>query len=179
MSLIVEDGAGIAGAESYASVAAISAYWAGRSTRGEAAAWAAADQAAQEAAAREATQYLDAVYGSYYRGMRAGYEQGLLWPRTGALDLAGRALPALPAELVTAVCELAGRAVSATLAADADNANGVKRIRQKVDVIEEETEYATFSKAEPKYGFVAGLLASILNGSQPDAPGGGAGWAWA
>lgn len=179
MSLAVEDGSGVSGADSYASVAVISAYWAGRSNRGEAATWAVAEEAAQEAAAREATQYLDAVYGPYYLGLRASYEQGLLWPRASALDLAGRALSALPAELVTAVCELAGRAVSATLAADVDNANGVKRIRQKVDVIEEETEYATSSKAEPKYGFVAGLLTPILNGAQPDAPGGGAGWAWA
>lgn len=178
MALIVEDGTGVPGADSYSAAATITAYWAARPQRPEAVAWAAATDAVKDGAAREATQYLDAVFGNYYRGTRASYDQGRLWPRSDALDDAGEALPDLPGEIVAATCELSGRAVTSPLLKDAENANGIRRKRAKGGPAETETEYFGAAMTEPRYGIVGHMLAPILNGAQPGAPR-GSGWAWA
>lgn len=171
--MIVEDGTGIVRAESYASIAVIDAFWAARTNRAEAALWAAKTTALKEGAAREGKSYLDATFGPYYRGIRAGYVQGGLWPRTGAFDDAGYPLPSLPPELIDANCELAGRAVTSRLAADAARGGAVKRKRSKAGPVETETEWADGATAETKYGFVAGILAPILTGLP-----GAATWLW-
>lgn len=177
MTLIVETGAGIAGAESYATVAYITAYWAARPHLALAATWAAAIEARQEGAAREATAFCDATWGVYYRGIRAGYVQGLLFPRTGAKDDAGYLMPALPTELKVAVAELAARALSAPLATDVDRGGEIKRIKKKVGPLEKETEYFDTATVEKSFGSVAGILAPLMNGSQPGGYG-AATWHW-
>lgn len=179
MAITVETGAGVAGAESYASVAQADAYWSARTHDSRSTTWSDATTAVKEGALREATAYIDAIYGSFYLGRRRGYVQGLEWPRTGALDAAGYELPDLPQVLVNAVSDLAVRAVSARLAADLEYGGRVKRKREKIDVIEDETEYVDGAPATTLYGHVSGMLASILNGLQPDAPpGGSATWFW-
>jgi hypothetical protein len=93
MTLLVEDGTGVAGAESYASVSAASDYWAKRPQDALAAAWTASAAPIQEGALREATAYLDATWGSGYLGGRASAAQGLLWPRVTVLAYPGACLP--------------------------------------------------------------------------------------
>jgi hypothetical protein len=171
MTLIVEDGTAVAGAESYATVAAADAYWDARPHSARSATWSAVDDAAdKEGALREASAYLDATYGPYYRGVRQGHVQGLMWPRTGALDDAGYPMPELPSEIVAAAIELAVRAIGGPLAEDADRGARVKRERRKVDVVETETEYEAGAPVVERYGRIDGLLAPILNGQQPGAP---------
>jgi hypothetical protein len=75
MSLIVEDGSGVAGAESYASVAQASAYHAARG----ATAWNDVDD--KEAALRKATDYMLQTYRLAWKGYRVNPEQALDWPR--------------------------------------------------------------------------------------------------
>jgi hypothetical protein len=179
VSLTVETGDGVQGADSYAAVATITAYWTARGHSAFAQAWLAASAQAQDGAAREASTYLDATWGPFYRGVRQGYVQGLLWPRSDTKDEAGYPLPPLPPELVAAACELAGRAVTARLAPDIDLGARVKAETKKVGPIEKTTTYADAGPAPPttSYGFVAGLLAPILNGAQPNAPLSSWGWA--
>lgn len=177
MTVVAETGAGIPLANAYAAVATITAYWGERQNRAEYTAWTAATTAVKEGAAIEATAYLDATLGPYYRGIRSGYVQGLLFPRTGAKDDAGYPLPDLPPELVAATCELAGRAVTAVLSADSAVTGTIKSESVKAGPVASTTEYFSVTSQEPKFGFVSGLLAPILNGSQPGAPGGN--WAWA
>jgi len=172
MSLIPETGVGVVGADTYASQAYIDAYWVARPHDAKAALWAAATSVNKDGAAREATAFIDATYGPHCLGTRSGTLQGLLWPRTGAKDAAGYDLPGLPAELQRAVAELAGRAISARLSADAKRAGAVKR--NKVDTIEQ--EFFEGASTETKFGFVAGLLAPVLDGTQPGAS--SAKWAW-
>jgi DnaT-like ssDNA binding protein len=167
VSLTVETGAGVQDADSYVTTTQIDTYWGNRTHMAFYTAWNAADTATKDGAAREATQFLDAVWGRYYRGVRKGYVQGLLWPRTGALDEAGFLLPDLPPEITIAACELAGRAVTARLASDETLSGTIKRKREKVDVIEEETEFAGAADVHARYGFVGEMLAPVLNGSQP------------
>ena len=178
MSLTVETGAGIQGAEAYATTAAISAYWTKRAHMTLATTWGAATDPQKEGAAREASAYLDATFGAYYRGQRRGRVQGLMWPRSNAKDEAGYSLPDLPSEIVTATCELAARALSAPLAADIDLGARVKSQTKKVGPIEKTTEYFDGGAEATKtsYGMVSLMLATVLNGSQPGAP--NANWSW-
>lgn len=166
MALTVETGNGVVGAESYATEAGADAYWGKRTHDALYTTWNAASQALKEGALREATAYLDARWGQFYRGVRRGTVQGLLWPRSDALDDAEYPLPDLPSEIVNACCELAARALSARLAEDRERGGKTKRERVEGAV---EVEYFEGATAEPDYGSVAGILAPVLNGSQPEA----------
>lgn len=75
MTLVVEDGSGVVGAESYASVAQASAYHAARG----ATAWNDVDD--KEAALRKATDYMLQNYRLGWKGYRVNPEQALDWPR--------------------------------------------------------------------------------------------------
>ena len=161
MTLIVETGAGIAGAEAYASVATADAYFAARTHLTMYATWTALTTAKKEGALREAADYLDAEFGQQYRGTRAGRVQGRLWPRTDALDDEGYPLPDLPNELQLANCELAGRAASAPLANDLDRGGKVKRMKAG----SVELEYTDGATASTIYGIVNKMLAPILQQS--------------
>lgn len=198
MTLVVEDGTGVAGAESYAAVATIDDYWTARPQNPLAATWAAeSDEAKKEGAAREVTAYIEATWGSFYRGTRKDYVQGLEWPRNGPLDVCdddedgetddylpvtdagGVELPDLPPQLIAAVAELAPRALAGPLQGDVDMAARVKSQTKKVGAIQKTTEYFDNGSAPPQtsFGVVALLLAPILIGAQPNAPSGG--WTWA
>lgn len=114
MSLVVENGTGLSTADSYVSVADADAYhlsmnhahWTGSTSH-------------KEAALRRATQYIDSHY--RFRGWRRyPLTQRLEWPRAGFEPEGERSeLIWPPVRLRDAVCELALRALTATLDADA------------------------------------------------------------
>jgi len=174
MALTVETGIGVSGAESYASTAGADAYWAGRSHAALSAIWTPATTAQKEGALREASTYADARWGAFYKGQRRGYIQGLLWPRSGALDEAGYPLPDLPDELVRAACELAARALSATLSSDAARGGMVASERVKAGSVEEQTQFFEGTTAETKFGVLVEMLGPVLNGTQGGVPS----WNW-
>ncbi len=167
MALIVEDGTGKDDAESYAAIAEIDAYWANRAHRTESATWTAASTANKESVAREATQYIDGVYGSRFRGHRSGQGQTLEWPRIEAEDAQGYPLPDLPKQLKDAVAELAVRALSAVL--DVDQVRGGRVKRNKVDGAVEQ-EFFEDAPSGTEYKIVIGILGPILSSGR---------WAWA
>jgi hypothetical protein len=177
-ALVVETGAGVAGADSYAALAYIDAYWTARPHDPLAATWASTSLLRKAGAAREATSYIDATWGPYFRGRRRGYIQGRLFPRTGAIDDAGFDLPDLPPELPAAVAELAPRALASRLAQDIDQGARVRSLAESVGPISTRTEYfdGGANALRTSYGVVADLLAPLLNGSQPNAP--NALWTW-
>lgn len=102
MALTIEDGTGVAGADSYASVADCSAYavsYYGASLTG--------NTADKEAAIRRAFAYLN---GLRWKGSRTnGRSQGGAWPRTDMIDCDGNAITSdeIPAEVIEAQHELA------------------------------------------------------------------------
>lgn len=111
MPLTVEDGTGLATADSYASRAEADAYHAARGN----AAWAAASTAARDAALRRATQYLDTRY--RWVGNRLTLTQALEWPRYFVPRLGyPSGWPQVP--VVQACMELALRALDGELMAD-------------------------------------------------------------
>lgn len=125
MSLNVEDGTIVAGAESYCSVAAATTYHGNRGN----ADWAALTVAQQEQALRKATDYMMQTYRGRWKGYRKDGTQLLDWPRTyvyleefvhGAVGT----FPFLvadnivPTEVVNACAELALKANAGVLSPD-------------------------------------------------------------
>lgn len=128
ITLIPEDGSGIADANTYAAQADADAYFANRAN----ATWAAASADAKAAALIQATQYLDARY--TFKGVRLTDTQALEWPRQQPPITVGVGMwteviardsnfLAWPVQRVKdACCEAALRALAGPLYQDQDSA---------------------------------------------------------
>lgn len=162
MALTSEDGTGLQGARSYASLAQIDAYWLARPHASLSGTWTAAPLAQKEGAATEASAYLDATYGIRWKGLKRTSTQGLHWPRSEAMDEAGYPLPDLPRELVDATAELAARALSARLIPDVAEGQVVTSKTEKVGDLEERTTYGEGTRLAATFGPVSGLVAPLL-----------------
>lgn len=138
MSLVVEDGTGLANAESYASVVTYRAYLAARGIVDT-------DTDTQiEQRLRAATDYMQGEYEGAWKGTRIGIVQALDWPRYNVVlnDLPGGysnwpyIVPpnTLPVPVANACVMLAYKAKTTDLAPDIEQ--NVKM--EKVDVIEVE-----------------------------------------
>lgn len=120
MALVVENGTGLAAAESYASAAEYVAY---RAARGDAEAEDADEEEVVEPALRRATAYIDGVYGDRWPGRRVkGRDQALDWPREYARDRGGYEIPKtqVPIEVKRATMEAAAREVATPNSLSAD-----------------------------------------------------------
>ena len=154
MSLIVEDGTIVPGAESYISVADASTYHAARGNT----AWAAlATDALREAALRKATDFMRQVYRSRWQGYKVNEDQALDWPRY-YVEVEGYAIDSdiVPTEIKNACAELALRASAADL--NPDLTQGVAR--EKVGQIE--VEYDKASPQFTRYRAIDALLSPYL-----------------
>ncbi|MDQ1921631.1 DnaT-like ssDNA-binding protein [Massilia pseudoviolaceinigra] len=134
MSLIVEDGTGLAGAESYASVAAADARCASLGV----ASWAALAEAAKEIALRKAAIFM-ATYRTRWAGRRMYQHQALDWPRYGVkVDEFYVLSTIVPLDVVNACIDLAARAGSGEdLMPDLDTGSNVIK-KDKVGPLETE-----------------------------------------
>lgn len=161
MGLIVEDGTGLADAESYTSVAFADDY---HSKRGNTA-WAALDTAAKEAALRKASDYLGLHYGTRWKGEKSYERQALDWPRYGArVDQFDVGYDDVPGPVQQATASLALRSTTTDLVPDITQE--VKR--EKVDVIE--VEYQDHSSAQVRFREVDGLLRRYLTSGGGQVP---------
>lgn len=158
MALIVEDGTGLANAESYVSVAYADAYFTARNNAN----WDGND-AHKEGLLRIATEYLDANYGQRFKGIKNTEAQALQWPRFGVcVDGYDIGNDVIPVEVMRATCELALRQNHNTDGIQPDLSQTVKR--EKIDVIE--VEYSEYSPQSPQYKQVDSLLAKYLQGGK-------------
>lgn len=121
--LIAETGAGVAGANTYATRAQANTY---HEARLHAAAWEAATDATKEKALAMATRHLDA--NTEWLGERITLEQPLAWPRTG-IEWQGFEAPEdwMPQQVVEATAELARLLIEADLQAD-QSGDGIKKL---------------------------------------------------
>lgn len=103
MSLVLETGAGVAGANSYVSLTDALSYHADHGN----ATWAASSDPLRTAALIRGASAIDGMYGGRWPGFRASISQGLDWPRSGAWDRDGYPLLSVPADIVRAACEAA------------------------------------------------------------------------
>lgn len=161
MAFTVEDGTGLSGSNSYITEAFFRAHHTDRGRNVES-----LTQKHVEVAAVRASDYLDKRFGKRFRGSRRNQSQAMEWPRLDAFDNDDHGLNGVddvPRQLQKAAAEYALRAhnygelapdiAPATprqdLSTGASTQSGdavsgqIKKIKQKVDVIEESKEYAT------------------------------------
>lgn len=166
MALIVEDGTGLANAESYVSVAAVQTYLDAHyeTTHAAHVAWTAASTTKKEIALRVATkQYLDVRYS--FVGFRANEDQALQWPRSSAYDRDGYGIEdnVVPQAVKDALCELALRYVQGdTLAPDIDGTAPIEAESVQVGSIQISTDYAGAVPTTKTYTVVDGILGTVL-----------------
>jgi hypothetical protein len=152
MALIKEDGTIVADANSYADEADADAYQADRGRVG----WLDATTEVADAALVRATDYIEGRFGLKFIGQRIGDVQTLSWPRKNAVYVAtGNPFPddEVPVDIVNACILYADQiigpdgddleamtelSVIPTVSPDGQ----VKMKKEKVDVLEEVTEYA-------------------------------------
>lgn len=158
MALIVEDGTGLATAESYISVADADAYI--TAYKGSDATWGAATEAAKEIAARVAMQYLDGAYN--WKGEKYSAAQAGDFPRNFLYDVDGTMIEGVPQKLKYASAEVMYLHVKGTtLTVDVDRSKQVKR--EKVDVIE--VEYEAGASQQPVFPVISRLLSDYVRSS--------------
>lgn len=187
--MIAEDGTGKTDANAYGPLTYLASY---HSARGHEA-WESLDEDAQAHCAIRATDYIEKRFGRKFRGIKASREQSLAWPRFDVWDDDERYLlvnsDELPADLLKAWSEYSLRAaLYSELAPDplrqvpdqdftgddlpdvatTQGTGAVVSKREKVDVVEEETE---FSKSG--YSATSGKTitnAIVASGNIPEYP---------
>lgn len=156
MPLIVEDGSGVVGAESYISVADADDYHAKRNNLR----WTGTEPE-KEGALRKATDYIRQYYRTRWKGAQVYVDQGLDWPRSDVY-IDPRNLETLvgddvvPVEVVNATAELALIALRSDLAPSI-----TKGQKKRVKIGPIETEYEN-NPVVPIYRSVAMLLNPYL-----------------
>lgn len=103
MALIVEDGTGLADAQSYAAAADADTYFTERNET----AWTAALLADKEIALIKASEYADVKWGAKLRGLPLTQTQSLAFPRSVFVDRKLRTVSGVPTDWVRAVYEYA------------------------------------------------------------------------
>ena len=154
MAFVVETGAGLSNANSYASVSAADSYVADRGITG----WASLSQTIKEQSLVKATDYLEATYRAAWKGNRVSETQALSWPRYNVVvDGFNFASNGVPLQVVNACIEMAIRASAGeTLLAD----QGQRVRREKIDVIE--VEYQDYSDPTQRYPLVNRMVMPYL-----------------
>lgn len=167
MALIVENGTGLATAESYISVADFKAYCDARGYS-----YADKSDAAIEQALRRATSWVDANYSMKLCGVRVAEHQALILPLSGLVDWQGYyvASNAVPRQLVAATAEAGYRELTTpgSLAPDVTTGKIKKRVRVEGAV---EVEYAVGSadaaSQTPIVTVIDGIISTLLPRSNP------------
>lgn len=150
---IIENGAGVTYANSYASLANAQAYFIGR--RLYSSAWNVAVDADKEQALRQASALLDSEF-TWSGQTRVSKTQGLAWPFIDAFDRYGATVVGVPKQVQDATCELALWLLSQERLTDPAGV-GLKSL--KIDVIELEFDKTEMPRAFPPH--VARMLIGL------------------
>ncbi len=161
MGIIVEDGTGVTGANSYVSEDDLDTYTDDRGTT-----LASGDA---EAALIRATTFIDSCYRNRYPGYKTFQRlQSLEWPRTAAVDREGIPIDddEIPIEIKKATCEAAIRELSSpqSLLPDLERGGDIRRLQAGSVAI----DYGNGARAVTTFQLIDGILAGLL-GSQQSA----------
>ncbi len=163
MALIVEDGTGLANAESYGSVADADAYFA---ARGSPTTWTALLEPAKEQWLRQGTEFMDLEFGSRWKGRRVTQDQALDWPRWNVTDRDGFTIGSdtVPIQLARATFETAHRMAidGSDLMPDLDTSANIKRERIEVGPIELDTTYAGSSDQQAQLVKIEKMIRDLV-----------------
>ena len=161
MALVVEDGTGLATAESYLSVADADAYHASRGTAE--ASWVDLDTEIKEQCLRRATDYLLQTFRGTWKGVAVKPDtQALDWPRYSVYPsdsvLYALSSTTVPPEVKKACAELALRANVGSLTSDVAPTGAV--LSEQVGSIA--VTYANASTSQTRYTAVDRMLGPLL-----------------
>jgi hypothetical protein len=161
MALVVEDGSGLATAESYVSVADADAHHLSRGTAE--ASWVGLDEDVKEQCLRRATDYMLETYRGAWKGVAVKPDtQALDWPRYGVFPderhMYAISSTAVPPEVKRACAELAVRANAGTLTDDVEPTGAV--LSETVGPIA--VTYANAATSQTRYTSVDRMLGPLL-----------------
>jgi hypothetical protein len=175
--MVVEDGTGLTGANSYASESTADSYFDARGNTD----WA-TGTGDKEAALVRATASLDGLYRARFQGKRThGRDQNLEWPRvqaylihglqhsyytTALTDAEGNEIASnvIPVEIINACCEMAVRELiePGSMQPDLDRGGAIKRmVAGSVEI-----EYGDNATATTAFSLIDGILAPLI-GNKP------------
>jgi hypothetical protein len=161
MTIIVEDGSGLANAETYCTVAEADAY---HTLRGNAT-WADLDLDVKEALLRKAADYMLQAYRLRWQGYRVKTTQALDWPRQGvslpdnfAYGYSYLSSTVVPVEVKNACAVLAWKSNSLTLNPDSD------RVTSSESVGPVSVTYDLSSPSAPIFNEVDAILSIYIAG---------------
>lgn len=144
MTFIVEDGTGVADANSYTDVAFADAYFTDRANT----TWSTATTSDKEIALIKATDYMELRFRDRWKGNLAPEATTLSFPRQYFYDRKGQQIDftadGIPIDIQKATAEYALRALSSSLLPDptvSESGQAIKRTFDKVGPIETEIEY--------------------------------------
>jgi len=140
----VEDGTGLAGANSYIDLTFADTYHEDRQNLS----WSAATQAIRQGALIRASEYVDKRFGLRFKGFKSSSTQGLEWPRIGALDADDYLLNGVddvPRQLQKAVAEYGLRALTLSELAPDNTDVGVNATETKIGPIVIKNELRNFA----------------------------------
>lgn len=154
ITITVEDGSGVAGANSYVDLATARAY---AEQRGRTLP---SDDEQAKALIIRSTDYLESFRGKY-KGVKTNASNALQWPRK-CVVIDGEDWPddAIPSELISAQCALIIEANSIELM---PTQSGQFVIREKVGVIETEYSDAISTTGQPTIPAVDAMLEPLLS----------------
>ena len=166
MTIIVEDGTGTAGAESYVSAADADLYHINRGNTG----WPDLDADVKEQALRRAADFMVGTYRGRWKGYRAQLTQSLDWPRKAVIltdTSINYQIPfnQIPVEVKNAQCELALRtATSTNLAPDLTQ----NVLHESVGSLQ--TSYDRYTSQSPRFRQVDIMLRHLLTNMGASSP---------
>lgn len=158
MALIVEDGEGVDGANSYLSKADFQTYAGARGL-----AYDGKTDEEIEAALIRGTSWLDSTYRARWPGTRLnGRAQPLVWPRSNATDADGEEIAEdeIPQEVLDATAEAAFRELieAGSLSPDMERGGDIRRLKAG----SVEIEYATTAAAGTTFSTIDGILSGLF-----------------
>lgn len=167
MTLLVEDGSGVVGANSYATEDDFDTYTEDHGytvTVGD-----------TEAALVRATTILDGIYRKSYPGTRTnGRTQYLQWPRTLATDAEGEEIAddEIPQEIIDATCEIALRELASpnSVLPDLERGGSIRSVKAGSVAI----QYGDAAPNVTTLQIIDGILGPLIGGSaRADGPSSG------
>lgn len=164
MTLTVEDGTGLAGADAFVSVADCESYF---SLRGITNPLGSGSDESKEQFIRRATSYVEQHYFGKWKGSQSTETQALAWPRTGVVvdgvELADDALPVL---LVRGTCEVAKLvAQGVDFFPEQERGNRLRTLTQTVGPISERKAWANDAPSGTVYPIIDQYIKPLLASS--------------
>lgn len=147
--MIVEDGTGVPGADSYVTLEFADGYFSSRGLS----AWDGLDAEVKEQSLVRATDFIDNVF--QWLGKRRSESQPLRFPRSGLRDYEGAEVTGIPVGLMQAVCDAALIVSGGAELFHTGDANG--------DIVSEKIGELAFTYSKPEKGTAGSTLYDSIN----------------